>query len=48
MHVKKDKQTRAICNNMDESHKDNVGCKNPGAKEDILYNSIYVKLNRQK
>lgn len=28
------------------THKDNVEWKNPGTKEDILYNSIYVKLKK--
>lgn len=46
MYVNKNKGTRAMCNNMVEPHKDNVEWKNPGTKEDILYNSIYVKLKK--
>lgn len=49
MYVNKDKPTRAIWNNIDEYHKGNMKWKkNPGTKEDILYNSVYIKFEKIK
>lgn len=38
----------ATCNSMDESRRDNVELQKPDIKEDLLYNSMYIKVkNRQ-